>query len=46
MYQHMNEVLHFQITPAEEHFNWDREMDLPGCWTVVMRKGRAILTDV
>lgn len=31
-------VLHIQTTPTEEHFKWDGGLDLPVCWTAVMRR--------
>ena len=34
----VKEALHIQMTPSEEHFNWDGELDVPGCWIAVMRR--------
>ena len=30
--------MHIQIDTAEEHFNQDGGLELPGCWTTVMRR--------
>ena len=27
----LKEVLHIQMTPAEERLNWDRGLEIPGC---------------
>ena len=27
-----------QMTPSEEHYNWNGGLEVPGCWTTVMRK--------
>ena len=44
----VKEALHIQMTPMEERFNRDGGLEVPGCWTVVMRRqgGGAILTDL
>ena len=43
----MKEALHIQMTPVEERFNRDGGLEVPGCWTAVMRRqGGAILTDL
>ena len=34
----VKEALHFQMTPSEECFNWDGGLEVPGCWTTVMRR--------
>ena len=31
----VKEALHIQMTPAEERFNWDGGLEVPGCWTAV-----------
>ena len=33
----VKEALHIQMTPSEEHFNWDGGLEVPGCWTAVIR---------
>ena len=33
----VNKALHIQMTPAEESFNQDGGLEVPGCWTAVMR---------
>ena len=35
----VKEALHIQMTPVEERFNRDGGLDVPGCWTAVMRQG-------
>ena len=32
------EALHIQMTPAEECFSRDGGLEIPGCWTAVMRR--------
>ena len=40
----VKEVLH---PPPEKHFNRDRGLEVPGCWTTVMRRqGGAMLTNL
>ena len=34
----VKEALHIQMTPVEEHFNQDGGLEVPGCWTAVMRR--------
>ena len=34
----VKEALHIQMTPVEEHFNRDGGLEVPGCWTAVMRR--------
>ena len=34
----MKEALHIQMTPSEERFNRDGGLEVPGCWTAVMRR--------
>ena len=34
----VKEALHIQMTPSEERFNRDGGMEVPGCWTAVMRR--------
>ena len=34
----VKKVLHIQMTPSEEHFNRNGGLEVPGCWTTVMRK--------
>ena len=34
----MKEALHIQMIPAEERFNQDGVLEVPGCWTAVMRR--------
>ena len=34
----VKETLHIQMTPSEEHFNRDGGLEVPGCWTTVMRR--------
>ena len=34
----VKEARHIQMTPAEEHFNRDGGLEVPGCWTAVMRR--------
>ena len=29
----LKEALHIQMTPAEERFNRDRGLEIPGCWS-------------
>ena len=33
----VKEALHIQMTPVEERFNRDGGLEVPGCWTAVMR---------
>ena len=33
----VKEALHIQMTPSEERFNRDRGLEVPGCWTAMMR---------
>ena len=43
----VKEALHIQMRPSEERFNQDGGLEVPGCWTGVMRRqGGAILTDL
>ena len=34
----VKEALHIQMTPVEEIFNRDGGLEVPGCWTTVMRR--------
>ena len=34
----MKEALHIQMTPVEERFNREGGLEVPGCWTAVMRR--------
>ena len=34
----VKEALHIQMTPVEERFNRDGGLEVPGCWTAVMRR--------
>ena len=34
----VKEALHIQMTPVEECFNRDGGLEVPGCWTAVMRR--------
>ena len=34
----LKEVLHIQMTPADECFNLDRGLEVPGCWTALMSR--------
>ena len=34
----VKEALHIEMTPAEERFNRDGGLEVPGCWTTVMRR--------
>ena len=34
----VKEALHIQMTPVEECFNRDEGLEVPGCWTAVMRR--------
>ena len=34
----LKEALHIQMTPAEERFNRDAGLELPGCWTATLRR--------
>ena len=34
----VKEALHIQMTLVEEHFNRDQGLEVPGCWTAVMRR--------
>ena len=34
----VKEALHIQMTTSKEHFNGDGGLEVPGCWTVVMRR--------
>ena len=34
----LKEALHVQMTPVEERFNRDGGLEVPGCWTAVMRR--------
>ena len=34
----MKEALHIWMTPVEERFNRDGGLEVPGCWTAVMRR--------
>ena len=39
----LKEVLHIQMTPAEEYFNYDGGLKLPRCWiatSLTVRKGQ------
>ena len=43
----VKEALHIQMTPVEERFNRYGGLEVPGCWSAVMRRqGGAILTDL
>ena len=33
----LKEPLHIQMTPADEHFNLDRGLELPGCWFMTLK---------
>ena len=33
----VKEALHIQMAPSEECFNWDGGLEVPSCWTAVMR---------
>ena len=35
----VKEALHIQMTPVEVRFNRDGELEVPSCWTAVMRQG-------
>jgi len=34
----VKETLHIQMTPVEECFNQDGGLEVPGCWTTVMKR--------
>ena len=34
----VKEALHIQMTPSEECFNQDGGLEVPDCWTAVMRR--------
>ena len=34
---------HIQMTPSEEHFNQHGGLEVPGCWTTVMKKCEVLL---
>ena len=34
----VKEALHIQMTPVEERFNRDGGLEVPGCWTAVMKR--------
>ena len=34
----LKEAIHLQITPAEERFNRDTKLELPGCWVAALRR--------
>ena len=34
----LKEALHIQMTPAEEHFDQDRGLEIPGWWTTLKRR--------
>ena len=34
----VKEALYIQMTPSEERFNRNGELEVSGCWTAVMRK--------
>ena len=34
----VKEALHIQVKPSEEHFNQDGGLEVPHCWTTVMRR--------
>ena len=34
----VKEALHIQMTPVEKRFNRDGGLEVPGCWTAVMRR--------
>ena len=36
----LKEALHIQMTPAEDHFNCDGGVELPGCWIATIHWGR------
>jgi len=44
----VKEALQIQMTPVKERFNQDEGLEVPGCWTAVMRRqeGRNNLTDL
>ena len=45
----VKEGLYIQMTPSEERFNQDRGLEVPDCWTAVIRRwggGGAILTNL
>ena len=33
----LKEALHIQMTPAEECFNWDKRLEIPGSWITLVR---------
>ena len=33
----LKEALHIQMTPAEERFNRDGGLEIPGCWIVALK---------
>ena len=33
----VKEALHIQMTPSEECFNRDGGLEVPGCWTAMMK---------
>ena len=34
----VKEALHIKMIPTEERFNQDGGLEVPGCWTAVMRR--------
>ena len=36
----VKEALHNQMTPSDKRFNQDGGLEVPGCWTAVMRRQR------
>ena len=34
----VKEALHIWMTPSEKHFNQDGGLEVPACWTAVMRR--------
>ena len=34
----VKEALHIQMTPSEKRFNRDGGLEVPGCWTAVMKR--------
>ena len=37
----LKEALHIQMTPAEERFNRDGGLEIPGCWIAALKTLRA-----
>jgi len=38
----VKEALHIQMTLSEEYFNRDGGLEVPGCWTAVIRRGEGM----